>query len=249
MLKKILQKLIRLYVAPLEWNHKIGLFAKGIMFKNKEEHIISAINFIHKKNIIQDEDVIVDAGVFNGSTIALFESNFKNNRVVGFEPNPDKFHLATERFKNNPRVKIENMAIGENDGQCEFHLATTVSASSLNPINTTDLTREDKKIIVDTTSLDSYFKDVAGVLILKLDIEGYELKALQASIEFLKKTKYVITEMNNNEYHDSGCKYYEVDEFLRNQGFKLIITIAGYNDQGLDQFDSVYENTRLTATN
>lgn len=247
MFKKIVQKLIQLYIAPIHLNHKLAIYTKGRLLRNMEEHILCAVDYIYLHSDYSSEDIIVDAGVYNGSTVSLFARSFPENKIFGFEPNPVKYETSKRRFENNSNVLIENKAIGEEDGEAEFHLASTDSASSLNPIAEGQRIQEMKSIPVQTVNLNSYFPKTKYALILKLDIEGFELNVLQSSSSFLSRTKYVITEMNNNEYHTGGSKYYQVDELLRKSGFKLVIISSDYNNNGLDQYDAVYENTSLAG--
>ena len=44
-----------------------------------------------------------------------------------------------------------------------------------------------------------------------------------------------------------GCKYYEVDELLRNNNFKLMDIIVTYRKSGImrSEFDAIYMNQNL----
>lgn len=134
------------------------------------------------------------------------------------------------------------MALSDSTGQQTFHVATTASASSLNPIAQSDRYTLAEAIQVKTTTLDDYFAPTDKILAIKLDIEGYELAVLKAGLRTLKNTRYVVAEMNNHDEHENECQYYDVDAFMREQGFKLVIIRSGYSHQGLMQYDAVYKN-------
>lgn len=78
---------------------------------------------------------------------------------------------------------------------------------------------------------------------MKLDTQGRELKILSGGIETLKKTKYILTEMNNHNQYKDGCQYFQVDAFLREHHFKLVNLTSGYNFSGLTEYDALYKNT------
>jgi FkbM family methyltransferase len=245
MIKKIIETLIKWYVAPLEWNYKLGLYAKGRIFHFKEEHILSWIHYIQKNNKkISNDEIIIDAGVFKGGVSSIFAKHFPNNKIIGFEPIPKHYEIASSVTKKYQNVKILNMALSDSTGEQTFHIATTASASSLNPIGESDRYSLYQNIQVKTVTLDDYFK-TENILCMKMDIEGYELAVLKAAPKTLGRIRYIIAEMNNHKEHVGECQYYEVDAFLRENGFKLIIIKSGYNWQGLGQYDAVYENTKF----
>jgi FkbM family methyltransferase len=243
MFKKILTKLINWYVAPLEWNYTLGLYAKGRIFHFKEEHILSWVHFVRKneKNV-SEKEILIDAGVFKGGVSSIFAKHFPKNPIVGFEPIPKHFENSVKNTASFPNVKLLNMALSDSSGEQTFHIATTASASSLNPIVQNDRYTLAQEIQVKTVTLDDYFKEEDRILCLKMDIEGYELAVLKSGVKTLPRTRYVIAELNNQVEKENECQYYEVDEFLRQHGFKLIIIRAGYNYQGLGQYDAVYKN-------
>ncbi len=243
--KKIAETLVNWYIAPLEWSDTLGLYAKGRLLHYKEEHILSLIHFIsrNEKNVA-DSEIIVDAGVFKGGVSAIFARSFPKNPVIGFEPIPHHCQRSQTFCAKYPNVNILNMALSDSTGEQTFHVATTASASSLNPIAQSERYSLAQSIQVKTITLDDYFNAGQKLLCIKLDIEGYELAVLRAGIETLKRTRYVVAEMNNHQEHENECQYYEVDEFLRAQGFHLVIIRSGYNHQGLMQYDAVYKNTK-----
>ena len=73
-------------------------------------------------------------------------------------------------------------------------------------------------------------------------IWGTELMILQNGTETLKKTQFVLTEVNNNTFYESTCQYHEVDAFLRSQGFKLADLVVTYRDSkyAVKEFDALY---------
>ena len=94
------------------------------------------------------------------------------------------------------------------------------------------------KVKVDT--LDNYFSKIPEILLIKLDVQGAELKILNAGKETLKKTKLVLTEMLVHEIYHGSCQYHEVDNFLRDNNFQIHTIITNYNNDGIKYFDVLY---------
>ena len=106
--------------------------------------------------------------------------------------------------------------------------------------------KEEDEATVEVSTLDDEFKDSPGVLLIKLDTQGTELNVLKGGIEMLRKTRFVLTEMDNHQLYKNACQYYEVDDFLRNRSFKLVDIIVSYRgDDGMAEFDALYENVNL----
>ena len=245
LLKKIATKLVHWYLAPLEWNYKLGLYAKGRLLHFREEHILSFVDYVKKNDKIEENDWILDAGVYYGEVSALFAAHFPRHKIIGFEPIPKHYKAAKVRCSSLKNVELLNKALSDQTGKQTFHIATNSSASSLNPIAASNRYSLSEKIEVETLTLLEFLPATQRVLCFKLDIEGYELAVLQASGAALQRVRYIIAEMNNHNEHSNECQYYEVDNFLRSQQFKLIIIRAGYNHQGLMQYDAVYKNMSI----
>jgi hypothetical protein len=89
----------------------------------------------------------------------------------------------------------------------------------------------------------------AKVLLIKLDTQGTELDVLKGAADTLKRTLFVLSEMNNHDDYKHACKYYEVDEWLRQNGFTLADTITSYRNAGrMIEYDAIYINERLVAS-
>jgi FkbM family methyltransferase len=85
--------------------------------------------------------------------------------------------------------------------------------------------------------------------IIKIDVQGAELLVLQGCIETLKQATFVQIEASTVRYNHGGSCTWEVDEFLRSQGYALYdmgdkrYSISFFRTPGLGQFDLIYVNT------
>ena len=76
--------------------------------------------------------------------------------------------------------------------------------------------------LVDTTSIDIFFKDLnLGNSLLKIDVEGYEYNVLQGSLNKIKEVKFVLIENQFfNMYKNNHFK--NCHDFLINNKFILL---------------------------
>jgi FkbM family methyltransferase len=80
---------------------------------------------------------------------------------------------------------------------------------------------EDKKIIKKGMKLDTLVEmfKLPKPELIKMDIQGAELDALKGATECLKTTKYLILELQKEEYNLNAPKLDEVTAYLKKLGF------------------------------
>ena len=125
----------------------------------------------------------------------------------------------------------------------EFHLTKDPVSSSLFSVKESKEISYSNTIQIKVTTLDEFFQGKEEILLMKLDVQGAELRILQKGKETLKRTKLILTEVLNSELYDGSCMYYEVDECLRKNGFIIYSLFANYNDEGTKYYDVLYINS------
>lgn len=148
-------------------------------------------------------------------------------QVIGFEPLEEKLH--ERQLLDGGSVKLYPNFIG--DGQRHlFHINSPDATSSLLPLNQVlnadlvDLSqlRTDKTVEVETSRLDEVLADAAQVDFLKLDIQGFELPALQHAGAVLARTNVVHCEVSFAPIYQGQALFSEVEMLLRAQGFYFL---------------------------
>ena len=148
-------------------------------------------------------------------------------QVIGFEPLEDK--LQERQLHDGGSVKLYPNFIG--DGQRHlFHINAPDATSSLLPLNQAlncdlvDLSqlRTEKTVEVATSRLDEVLADTARVDFLKLDIQGFELPALQHAGAVLARTNIVHCEVSFAPIYQDQALFSEVETLLRAHGFYFL---------------------------
>lgn len=94
----------------------------------------------------------------------------------------------------------------------------------------------------------SHVKDLS-VDLIKVDVQGAELLVLQGGIKTLQKATFIQIEASTVAYNEGGSCTWQVDEFLRQQGYALYdlgdkrYYMPLFQTPGLGQFDLLYINT------
>jgi FkbM family methyltransferase len=137
------------------------------------------------KDEIRENEVYIDAGVFDGRTITDFIIYAEDSygKIYGFEPDITNYAAVVREFLDCRDTFIENMGISDTAGIAYFDARGTQSSKIIQGIGI----ENDRLSQIHTTTIDSYIRDC--VTLIKMDIEGGEYKALlgaQKTITALK---------------------------------------------------------------
>lgn len=253
-----MKTLIIRFLQSLVSKPSVFLKLKDTVFCNSAEPFFRLTDYIRKHHADKLHLSILDIGAADGSTAYYFSKAFPKASVTGFEPITKMFHTAQKTNESNPQVSIRNLALYDSIGKKEMNITANFLSSSIHELNSAEISQQpgvqqDKFSLIEkqevrTSTLDEETKELKEILVIKIDTQGSELHILESGVETLKKTHLVLAEMNNHELYKNGCQYYEVDEFLRKQDFKLVDLIVVYRPDGRAmEYDAIYENSVLSA--
>ena len=254
-MKQLIIKLISFIFKPLQWFPNLFLKFKDIAFLYPAEHLERTVNFIKSSNsdFNKENAYIIDIGAANGGTSKYFSKKFPDCKIIGYEPEMSSYNKAIVNCKSFSNVTIKNLALAKENGSACLNITANYLSSSLNKLNESEIIKEEKiqqerfKVMetqmVTTKNLDDETVTISGIVLIKIDTQGTELNILQGATETLKKTKHILIELNNHQLYEKTCQYYEIDEFLRGKGFKLMDLIVTYRSQGIvNEYDALYKN-------
>jgi FkbM family methyltransferase len=122
------------------------------------------------------KDVFVDAGGFDGDTTEEFCRRHPDyEKVYLFEPSLNNLNKAEIRLKNCRNVEFVQLGLSDTEGKVMFNpdggSASCISSSG--------------SCQIDVTTLDRYVDK--KVTFIKMDLEGWEIKALQGAKQHIVK--------------------------------------------------------------
>jgi FkbM family methyltransferase len=168
---------------------------------------------------------ILDIGANEGHWSMYMASKHPDASVIAFEPNPVPLELLEKNFASNKlsKVKVLPAAISDENGEMEFETLDNVTSLGSFKIDRTGRPwiTDDKvrKISVLCRKLDDVGSVQGAVQIdlMKVDVEGAEVRVLKGAKETLHKTKRVEIEYGTNENRA------EILGILKPYGFKLLL--------------------------
>lgn len=127
------------------------------------------------------EEVFVDLGAFTGDTIKDFIGIYGDNykKIYAYEMTEQSMRELKERVKNYPRIIYEQKAVSDEVG---------MGSIKIHEISTSSNQLELEEIgEIEVTSLDDDINE--KITMIKMDIEGSELKALKGAENHIIKDK------------------------------------------------------------
>lgn len=177
---------------------------------------------------LDETSIVIEGGSFIGDQ-TVFLSKI-SNKVYTFEPLKPTYDLLLKNLELNNCHNVEtfNKGLSEKESTVLFHNIPSgnlgASCFSDNPLGELDINELDgnDQIFAETTTIDSL--KLNKLDFIKLDIEGYEIKALKGGIETIKKnTPIILIESWSNHNGE-----YSIDYVKRN--FNLLLDL-GYSVQ------------------
>jgi len=168
------------------------------------------------KKLLKEGMTFLDLGAYRGYyTLLASKLVGEKGKVFAFEPEPENFAWLTMNLRGKTNVNLIQKAVSNNVGTIKLFLSP--SDSSTHRIYDVDGKR--KSIEVEVTTLDEFFKDKPYKIdLIKMDIEGAEMKALEGMTNIISKTEFYPKALQ-----ESGCSPVEFLNKLIEYGFKLYL--------------------------
>jgi len=187
-----------------------------------------------------DQEVIVDAGAFDGDTVVEFMDRFREKiwKIYAVEPDSNNFIKLQERvalFPNNLREKVIlcKIALGSEVAKVSFSSQGTM-ASSINGNGTTT---------VDCMTIDQAFSQPRPTYV-KLDIEGGEVEALKGATQTLQDSPIVWSVTTEHRFDD----IWKIPTLIKSINPALNIFLRSHGNEGWDLICYAVPNSRLNKS-
>jgi FkbM family methyltransferase len=178
------------------------------------------------KPLVRAGDTVLDVGAHIGLfAIVLARWVGPAGRIVAFEPSPAARAALVDHLALNgvgDRVEVKSEAVSEAPGAAEFHMVAVSPESTLNPVHSRLGTAADT-IPVAVTSIDAYCRQSDAVPgLIKIDVEGLELRALRGARSTLGRCRpVVLVEMHPMNWPEIGESPASAETLLRSLGCRV----------------------------
>lgn len=137
--------------------------------------------------------VMIDVGSNIGNH-TLFLAKYCATEVISFEPFPVCYDLLERNIILNNITNVRLMNIGLSNVAKEVLMDTVEGNLGMAKINEEDTVKEGNKRWVKVVPFDKYYlKGIKDrVTLIKLDCEGYELRAIEGMLELIERDKPIL---------------------------------------------------------
>ena len=153
-----------------------------------------------------EESVFIDVGAFNGDTISHFlklKHSFK--KIIAFEPDKKNFKLLKKAYQTNPKIELNNLALGSSTMDQNFNSANDTSRAIDHGTEIVKVKRLDELNYCPTH--------------IKVDIEGGEADFILGATNTIMKYKPTLALC---VYHKPEDFFYLVNQILEiNSEYRL----------------------------
>ena len=173
-------------------------------------------------------DTIIDVGSNKGQFILIIDKFFKNTKVLSFEPISELLEIQKNFFVNRKNIRFFNFGVGSINSKIILNITRQKDSSSILEIEKKDKLGKKFDIIekrqIDIKKLEDVVNSekLNGSVLLKLDVQGYELEVLKGAVNILPKIKYIITEVAENQFYKNQVIENVIIKYLNDKNFKIM---------------------------
>jgi FkbM family methyltransferase len=205
------------------------MLANQLLVKRSEADV-----FLAQKSLLGADPVrtVFDLGAHVGKTAQKYRKTFPDATVYCFEPTEATFSRLSERTGSDKNIVRHMMAVSDRHGPLEFHHNSQASTNSVFKSDREaglywDETKMQTQHVatVQATTLDMFCKEerINCIDVLKMDIQGGELLALQGAVDLLsaKKIRLIFMEVIFVPTYEGQPQVHEIMAWLKGHGYVL----------------------------
>jgi len=211
--KKFMKNIDKIYQLPvIQYESNVFYYHCGLNIFNNKDITDKIKSYINSKDFI-------DAGAFVGDSALLFIKEYKAQKVFCFEPENKNYDLLLRTIETNQSKKI--IPIKKGVGDVVDKKASITSSGSISHI----LPKINANIVetIELTTIDEFVNTTnnLSVGLIKMDIEGYEFKAIKGAMSTIIKHKPILL---ISIYH-SPTDFFEIKPYIEqlNLNYKFFI--------------------------
>jgi FkbM family methyltransferase len=183
-------------------------------------------------------DLVLDVGANVGQYAKRLRLAGYEKRIVSFEPLSDAFAALERNVTGDPLWTARRLALGDEDGAADIHVAGNSWSSSLLDMGERHLASAPESAYVGSESvpvarLDTIWDDVVRDgerVFLKLDVQGFEMHALRGATQQLDRVAGVQVELALTKLYEGDSPWREVVDHLEERGLRLAGVEPGFED-------------------
>lgn len=199
------------------------------------------------RKVCKPDSNCIDVGAHKGEVLDVIIKSAPKGTHYAFEPIPDLHNKLVSKYAGNSHVKVYDIALNNSKGTASFnYVVSNPSYSGLVKRKYDRPDEQDTQIEVKTDLLDDILAADLNIDLIKIDVEGGELRVLEGAKKLLSKNKpYVIFEHGLGASDFYGSTPDKVYALFRDCGMKISRMkdwLAGRPTLTLEEFEKIYKH-------
>lgn len=188
------------------------------------------------KSYLPVDPIVLEAGAFDGYDTQRLHRLLPTAQIHSFEPVPEIFAQLSQSIKSLKRVHVYDYALSDSCGQSIMFVSEKQGMPGV-PFQASSLLAPDELVAyapyvnfnsaiqVPTITIDAWAAkyQVPRIDFMWLDMQGYELNALQASPKIMQQVKAILIEVGFVHAYENQYLFDDVKQWLEKQGFTLLV--------------------------
>ena len=158
---------------------------------------------------LEPHETFVDVGANIGSYTLRMAKKYPKNKIIAIEAHPDNYSALLKNIQLNSfdNITAINKAVADHQGNIDMyeryhsgtHLGTDLYSISDSFIHPSNIVKPGSNVIkVECDTLDNMLSICNDSMVLKIDIEGAEVMALQGAKSIFQRVRRIIVEIHGN---------------------------------------------------
>ncbi len=169
---------------------------------------------------------VFDVGANTGQFVEEARGFAPAAQIYSFEPLPDCYAQLVSRFRDDDRFRAFNIAVGDARGETTFHRSEYAQSSSMLPMaqlhkDAFPETAGGATLTVSVDTLDNLRESlvIAGPVLLKIDVQGFEDRVIRGATELLAQVDVALVEMSVEPLYEGQTLFDGVYRMMVERGF------------------------------
>ena len=173
---------------------------------------------------LKDINTLIDVGSNKGQFSAILRNFYPQVSIHSFEPQIDELNIQ-KKLLGSSNINYYAFALGDENKNMLFNITKRKDSSSLlDPLlKNNKIYSENKKINVSVKKLDTVLNinKLTKPILLKLDVQGFELKALIGAQSVLDNIDYIISEISFLDVYKNQVNADDLIKYLKSKNFDI----------------------------
>lgn len=195
-------------------------------------------------------DTIIDVGAYIGSFAFAMRTMSPKAAIHSFDPMADNIEKLSRLMQSDQNFHSYQTALGDRQGSIDFWKSSFPASSSVLQMDESHKqafpeSSMNEKMKVPIARLDDFLEtmQLGGNVLLKIDVQGFELAVLKGAEKTLQQTRQIITEVSYRRLYKDQALFDDVYKFLLQKGFQfggLFDSLYSPSDGSVLQSDALF---------